>query len=114
MHEEANMIIRGVRNTEDLEFETQRSLLTRDMSGIESVFLPSRHPTVSSSIVRELAHFRTSVPGLVPDSIAETVFERLEVRYERNSSTGQLEFPRPLESEDGQHADAGVRNNSTD
>lgn len=86
--------MRGVRNDQDLQFETSRALLNQKMSGIESVFLPSRDPTVSSSIVREMAAFNTSVPGIVPPSIEEEVYTKLGVHFERDQTTGELRFPR--------------------
>ncbi|MCH2233274.1 MAG: pantetheine-phosphate adenylyltransferase [Crocinitomicaceae bacterium] len=52
----ANFLLRGIRNVVDLEYERAIANMNKDMTGIETVFLladPSK-AMISSSIVREL------------------------------------------------------------
>ena len=61
-------IIRGVRTTADFEFEMQLADVNRQLAGIETILLPaSPHlASLSSSIVRELAHFGHDVSAFLP------------------------------------------------
>ncbi|MDC1034290.1 pantetheine-phosphate adenylyltransferase [Flavobacteriaceae bacterium] len=53
---DAEFIIRGLRNPADFEFEKSIALTNREMTGIETVFFltDSKNSFISSSIVRDL------------------------------------------------------------
>lgn len=61
-------IIRGVRTTADFEFEMQLADVNRQLTGIETILLPAspQLASLSSSIVRELAHFGRDVSAFLP------------------------------------------------
>ena len=61
-------IIRGVRTTADFEYEVQLADVNRQLTGIETIFLPAspQFASLSSSIVRELAHFGRDISTFLP------------------------------------------------
>ena len=64
----AQFIIRGVRNTIDFEYERNIADVNRMLTGIETVLLISEpeYAAISSSVVRELAHFGKDVSKYLP------------------------------------------------
>lgn len=67
----ANFILRGLRNPADFEFEKAIAHTNRKMSEIETVFLltSSGKSYISSSIVRDVIRHGGNVFGLVPDTV---------------------------------------------
>ena len=63
-------IIRGVRTTADFEYEMQMADVNRQLAGIETILLPAspQLSSISSSIVRELAHFGHDVSQFLPQT----------------------------------------------
>lgn len=61
-------IIRGVRTTSDFEYEMQMADVNRQLAGIETILLPAspQLASLSSSVVRELAHFGRDVSAFLP------------------------------------------------
>jgi len=61
-------IIRGVRTTADFEYEMQLADMNRQLTGIETILLPAspQFASLSSSVVRELAHFRHDISKFLP------------------------------------------------
>ncbi|MBO7067632.1 MAG: pantetheine-phosphate adenylyltransferase [Bacteroidaceae bacterium] len=61
-------ILRGVRTVADYEYERQLADVNRQLSGIETLllFANPQYSSVSSSMVRELAHFGKEVLPLLP------------------------------------------------
>lgn len=64
----ADFIVRGLRNSTDHGFERSIALMNRQMTGVETIFLPSapEHAHISSTIVRELITNKADVSALVP------------------------------------------------
>lgn len=64
----ATAIIRGVRTTADYEFEMQLADINRQLTGIETILLPAspQLASLSSSVVRELAHFGHDISAFLP------------------------------------------------
>ena len=62
------IIIRGVRTVADFEFEMQLADVNRQLTGNETILLPAspQLASLSSSIVRELAHFGHDVSAFLP------------------------------------------------
>jgi len=63
-----NIILRGIRNISDFEFEKNMADTNRKLSGIETVFLFSEpeYAYISSSLVRELITFKKDISNLIP------------------------------------------------
>lgn len=64
----AQFIIRGVRSTIDFEYERNIADVNRMLTGIDTLLLISepQYATISSSMVRELAHFGKDVSNYLP------------------------------------------------
>ncbi|MFT5862371.1 MAG: pantetheine-phosphate adenylyltransferase [Flavobacteriales bacterium] len=69
--ENAEFILRGLRNPGDFEFEKAIAHTNRKLSGIETVFLltSSGKSYISSSIVRDVIRHGGDYTGLVPDAV---------------------------------------------
>ncbi len=70
------VIVRGLRAISDLEYEFQIAAVNRTLSpGIETVFfMPrQRYTYLSSSIVRDIAHFKGDVSKLVPPHVVKAI-----------------------------------------
>jgi pantetheine-phosphate adenylyltransferase len=69
--EDANFILRGLRNPADFEFEKAIAHTNRKLSEIETVFLltSSGKSYISSSIVRDVIRNGGDYTGLVPMSV---------------------------------------------
>lgn len=76
----ADLVVKGVRNSTDLEYETPMAHMNRHMTGMETVFLPTSPEVgfISSSLVKEIARLGGSVAGLVPDLVENALKERLQ------------------------------------
>ena len=64
----ATAIVRGVRTTTDFEYEMQMADVNRQLTGIETILLPAspQYASLSSSLVRELAHFGHDISEYLP------------------------------------------------
>ena len=64
----AQFIIRGVRSTIDFEYERNIADVNRTLTGIDTLLLISepQYAAISSSVVRELAHFGKDVSNYLP------------------------------------------------
>ena len=73
--ENANFILRGLRNPADFEFEKAIAHTNRKLSEIETVFLltSSGKSYISSSIVRDVIRNGGDFKGLVPDTVKVNV-----------------------------------------
>ncbi len=67
----ADVIIRGLRAVSDFENELQMAQMNQQLSGIETLFIPtgSTHSFISSRLIREIASFGGSVGPFVPDPV---------------------------------------------
>ena len=64
----ADVLLRGVRNIKDFEYERELADVNRQMGGIDTVLLVSEpgYASVSSSVVRELMRYGKDVSDLLP------------------------------------------------
>lgn len=64
----AQFIIRGVRSAIDFEYERNIADVNRMLTGIDTLLLMSepQHAAISSSMVRELAHFGKDISAYIP------------------------------------------------
>lgn len=64
----AQFILRGVRSLADFEYERTLADINRRISGLETVLLYTlpEHASISSSVVRELAHYGVDTAEFLP------------------------------------------------
>ena len=64
-----DFILRGIRNINDFEYEKNMADANFKLSGIETVFLFSQpeYSYISSSLVRELIHYKKDISNLIPN-----------------------------------------------
>lgn len=72
---QAQVMLRGMRNLADVEYEFQLAMTNRTVAGIETVFVMTseEYGYVNSTMVRQLALLGGDVSKLIP----ETVYQRL-------------------------------------
>lgn len=78
---QANAIVRGVRNQIDLDYEKQMSTINSQLNkGIETVFLLAKEELIhiSSSNVKELAMYSDEFLGMIPDCNIDFVRRKLK------------------------------------
>ncbi len=74
-----SVVIRGLRAISDLEYEFQIAAVNRTLyPDVETVFfMPrQRYTYLSSSVVRDIAHFKGDVSKLVPPHVARAIAGR--------------------------------------
>ena len=66
--ENAHFIVKGVRNASDFEYEQWQADFNRRLGGIETILLYTEPElaSVSSSALRELAHFNVDISPYLP------------------------------------------------
>lgn len=76
----ASAIIKGIRGGADYDHELPMALMNRHLAGVETVFLTANPELIhiSSSLVRELAHFGRDVGDLVPPAVAAALNPSVE------------------------------------
>ncbi|MHB8263735.1 MAG: pantetheine-phosphate adenylyltransferase [Acidimicrobiales bacterium] len=69
----ANAIVKGLRAVTDFENELQMAQMNRELSGIDTIFIPtdSTSSFIASRLLREVARFNGDVTGFVPRPVAE-------------------------------------------
>jgi len=67
----AAAILRGIRNSSDLQFEFQVALTNRVVAGVETVFImtSTEYAFTSSSLIRQIAQMGGDVSALVPPQV---------------------------------------------
>lgn len=71
----AAAILRGIRNTSDLQFEFQIALTNRTVAGVETVFImtSTQYAFTSSSLIKQIAAMGGDVSALVPPLVVEAM-----------------------------------------
>ncbi len=71
----ATVIVRGLRAVSDFENELQMAQMNRQLSGIDTVFIPtsSEFSFVASKLLREVASYGGDVSGFVPEPVARAI-----------------------------------------
>lgn len=74
----ANAILKGFRSAADIEYEIPMAQVNRDLSSLETVFLPADPGLgyVSSSLVKEVAALGGDVSGYVTTKVQAALSER--------------------------------------
>ena len=67
----ANVLIKGFRTGVDIEYELPMARVNRDLTGIETIFLPSdpANTHISSSLVKQVAMLGGDITKYVPASV---------------------------------------------
>ncbi|HPD47589.1 MAG TPA: pantetheine-phosphate adenylyltransferase [Anaerohalosphaeraceae bacterium] len=78
----ADVMLRGLRNLTDVQYEFQLAMTNRAVAGIETVFIMTSEEFgfVNSTIVREVALLGGDVSKLIPVSVYEEVKKRIAER----------------------------------
>ena len=68
----ASAIVKGLRAVSDFENELQMAQMNRQLSGVETVFIPtsSKHSFIASKLLREVARYGGDVSEFIPKSVA--------------------------------------------
>ncbi len=71
----AAAILRGIRNTADLQFEFQVALTNRVVAGVETVFIMTRpeFAFTSSSLIKQIAQRGGNISALVPPQVLRSL-----------------------------------------
>jgi pantetheine-phosphate adenylyltransferase len=71
----AAAILRGIRNSSDLQFEFQIALTNRAVAGVETVFImtSTQFAFTSSSLIKQIAGMGGDVSALVPSLVVEAM-----------------------------------------
>lgn len=71
----ATVLVKGVRNNADLEYELPMARVNRDLAAVETIFLPADpgQGFVSSSLVRQVADLGGSVEKYVPAAVVKAL-----------------------------------------
>lgn len=79
---EVNAIVKGLRFSSDFDYELQMAQMNRQLSGIDTIFMPTaaEWAYLSSTLVREVAILGGEVGQFLPAGIAERTAERLHQR----------------------------------
>jgi pantetheine-phosphate adenylyltransferase len=75
----AAVVIRGLRALSDFEYEFQMTLMNRKLNPeVETIFLMpnERYTYLNSSVVKEIAMQGGNISELVPESIAQRLYQR--------------------------------------
>jgi len=73
-----DVIIKGLRAMSDFEYELQMAQVNLQGSGVESMFMATSpaHSFLSSSLIRELAHYNGDVSSMVPPAVVAALKAR--------------------------------------
>lgn len=73
----ASVIIRGLRAVSDFENELQMAQMNRELSGIDTVFIPTsaEFSFLASRLLREVWHYGGDVSSMVPSPVAMALAE---------------------------------------
>ena len=76
----ASAIVKGLRAVSDFENELQMAQMNRQLSGIDTLFIPTSSTTsfVASRLLREVARYGGDVSAFVPKAVAV----RLEKKFD--------------------------------
>ncbi len=87
----ADVMLRGLRNLSDVQYEFQLAMTNRTVAGIETVFVMTSEEFgyVSSTIVRQIAMLGGDVSKLLPPPVCQ----RLRKKLAKNSPKADNDLP---------------------
>jgi pantetheine-phosphate adenylyltransferase len=71
----ADALVKGVRTNVDLDYELPMAQVNRDLSGIETIFIPAdpTHGFVSSSLVKQVFDLGGDITKYVPSEVVKAL-----------------------------------------
>ncbi len=71
----AEALVKGIRTNVDIDYELPMAQVNRDLSGIETVFLPAdpAHGFISSSLVKQVAELGGDISKYVPQEVVKAL-----------------------------------------
>lgn len=71
----AEALVKGIRTNVDIDYELPMAQVNRDLSGIETVFLPAdpAHGFISSSLVKQVADLGGDISKYVPQEVVKAL-----------------------------------------
>ncbi len=71
----AEALVKGIRTNVDIDYELPMAQVNRDLSGIETVFLPAdpAHGFISSSLVKQVASLGGDISKYVPQEVVKAL-----------------------------------------
>ena len=74
----ASAIVKGLRAVSDFDNELQMAQMNRQLSGVETIFIPTSatHSFIASRLLREVARFGGDVSAFVPKVVAARLVEK--------------------------------------
>ncbi|MCX6495730.1 MAG: pantetheine-phosphate adenylyltransferase [Rhodoluna sp.] len=71
----ADALVKGVRTNVDLDYELPMAQVNRDLSGIETIFIPAdpTHGFVSSSLVKQVFDLGGDISKYVPSEVVKAL-----------------------------------------
>ncbi len=77
----ATVILRGLRNLTDVQYEFQLAMTNRAVAGIETVFVMTceQYGFTSSALIREIAALGGDVSNLIPQCVYKKLREKLKM-----------------------------------
>ncbi len=90
---QASVILRGLRNFTDVQYEFQLAMTNRAVAGIETIFIMTseQYGFTSSTLIREIASLGGDLSNLIPPN----VYRRLQGRFSQLRATHTTSFPEP-------------------
>lgn len=75
---DVHAIVKGLRAVSDFDFEVQMAQMNQNLSGIDTVFMPTspEWSFLASSLVKEVARFGGDVSQLVPSDVLARLHEK--------------------------------------
>ena len=69
----ASVLVKGIRSSNDVEYELAMAKVNRDLTGIETIFLPGEpaNSLISSTLVKQVADLGGDISKYVPDEVAK-------------------------------------------
>jgi pantetheine-phosphate adenylyltransferase len=80
LDEDVDFIIKGLRAVSDFESELQMAQLNKEISGVETMFMPSASASsfIASKYVRDIASFGGDVSMMVPGPVLSRLRAKLD------------------------------------
>jgi pantetheine-phosphate adenylyltransferase len=71
----ADALVKGVRTNVDLDYELQMAQVNRELSGIETIFIPADpiHGFISSSLVKQVFDLGGDISKYVPSEVVKAL-----------------------------------------